>query len=40
MTHLGQTDRYFGVTLELFRIRGEAREPGGETRSAGLLSFR
>ena len=22
--------RYFGVTLELFRIRGEAREPGGE----------
>jgi RimJ/RimL family protein N-acetyltransferase len=30
MTHLGRTDRYFGVTLELFRIRGEAREPGGE----------
>ena len=30
MTHLGRTDRYFGATLELFRIRDEAREPGGE----------
>lgn len=32
MTHLGRTDRYFGVTLELFRIRDEARELGGEAR--------
>jgi RimJ/RimL family protein N-acetyltransferase len=35
MTHLGQTDRYFGVTLELFRIRNEAREAGHEAGDAG-----
>lgn len=35
MTHLGQTDRYFAVTLELFRIRHEAREAGHEAREAG-----
>jgi RimJ/RimL family protein N-acetyltransferase len=35
MTHLGQTDRYFGVTFELFRIRDEAREPGGEASEPG-----
>jgi RimJ/RimL family protein N-acetyltransferase len=29
MTHLGQTDRYFGVTLELFRLRGADRDCGG-----------
>lgn len=29
MTHLGQTDRYFGVTLELFRIRDKARDTRG-----------
>ena len=31
MTHLGQTDRYFGVTLELFRLRAGARDAGGGT---------
>jgi RimJ/RimL family protein N-acetyltransferase len=30
MMHLGQTDRYFGATLELFRIRDRAREPDHE----------
>ena len=35
MTHLGRTDRYFGATLELFQIRDEAREPGGDTRQPG-----
>ena len=35
MTHVGQTDRYFGVTLELFRIRGEARKPGGKAPEPG-----
>jgi RimJ/RimL family protein N-acetyltransferase len=27
MTHLGQTDRFYGVTLELFRLRADA-QPG------------
>lgn len=35
MTHLGRTDRYFGATLELFRIRDETREPGGAAREPG-----
>jgi len=29
MTHLGQTDRYFGVTLELFRLRAGNLDHGG-----------
>jgi RimJ/RimL family protein N-acetyltransferase len=29
MTHLGQTDRYYRVTLELFRLRAADRNSGG-----------
>lgn len=29
MTHLGQTDRFYGVTLELFRLRADAQPGAG-----------
>ncbi len=29
MTHLGRTGRYFGVTLELFRLRAGDLDHGG-----------
>ena len=41
MTHLGQTDRYFGVTLELFRLRKDAPpETGGAAAGEGRPACR
>jgi len=36
MTHLGQTDRYYGVTLELFRLRNDDAGPGGSAPGSGV----
>jgi RimJ/RimL family protein N-acetyltransferase len=36
MTHLGQTDRYYGVTLELFRLRNDDAGPGGKAPGSGV----